>query len=100
VNRTYLLLVLFLLGSLVCAAAVPIVDDPATSFNEADSPSNLALPVSHSARHVRPAADPVIQPESSRGADSNTCRSSRRFAAEKRLFLPRSLPELLCTFLI
>jgi hypothetical protein len=53
--RAIAVFVVLLLSVVVCAAAVPLVDRPETSYNEVDTPVNQAPPTAHSIRLVRPA---------------------------------------------
>ena len=58
-QRLRWMLVLFLLGAAVCCCAIPGVDLPETSFNEADLPVNLALPAQPRIPDLSPIAIPA-----------------------------------------
>lgn len=93
--------VLVLLGTVLCAFAVPPVDNPETAFNEADTPVSLALPTSLGVRVVLPAADSITlpkQPLSWKVAEVGV--SEEGFPPIPKQLLQRHLQKLLCTFLI
>ena len=46
----------------MCISAVPPEDLPETSYNEVDTPVNLAPPVVPRIKFTRPADDPIIVP--------------------------------------
>ena len=79
-QRLRWMLVLFLLGAAVCCCAIPGVDLPETSFNEADLPVNLALP----AQPRIPDIPPVLIPATALPALSLYCEDcvARSFAHE------------------
>jgi hypothetical protein len=102
VKRLHLILVLFLLGAAVCVFAVPRQDLPETTFNEADTPVNLAPPVLPRIQIVRPTVDSIaVLPAL---PNHSTGRVANNFVLEPATS-PRhrdshSLQALLCTFLI
>jgi hypothetical protein len=97
-------LVIFLLGTAVCAFALPRADVPETAFNEADAPVNLAPPAQPGIRVAvaPPAVNPIaVLPMVPRHCA--TCLASS-FVLESTS-APKhrdhhSLQDLLCTFLI
>ena len=101
VKRLKWMSVLFLLGAAVYVSAVPRVDAPETSFNEADAPVNLAPPVRASLRVVRTAVDPVVV-WPTLPFYSATCVFNGRVLGPIRPSQHRrhSLQNLLCIFLI
>lgn len=94
--------VLVLLSSLVCVSAIPPTDLPETSYNEIDTPVNLAPPAVHGVRIVSPEIATVILPrevrEARRGVTAQANEGESAEAPVRRD--PHSLPNLLCTFLI
>jgi hypothetical protein len=96
------MLVLFLLAAAVCCCAVPGVDLPETSFNEADLPVNLALP----AQPRVPDLSPLAIPAAALPTLPLYCTDCIvRGLAHEPAVLPNerhlhSLQVLLCTFLI
>jgi hypothetical protein len=87
-----------MLGAAVCVSAVPRVDLPETTFNEADAPVNLAPSVLPRIQVIRPAVDPIVvlpPPLSCVG-----CVSSRVLEPLAMPSQRHSLQDLLCTFLI
>jgi hypothetical protein len=102
VRRSLWTFVLLLLTGIVCAAAVPPVDLPETSYNESDTPVNQAPPVVQGIRFVRPVQVVKRVPQSVLQA-----RRGVQLPVADLVSLPlatrhdtRSLQDLLCTFLI
>jgi hypothetical protein len=93
------ILILFLLGTVICAAAIPAVDNPDTAFDESDSPANLALPAPLSAKLVMPVANPVPLPQPLPQV-SNISVSIHAPQPVAKQQGTQSLLTLLCTFLI
>jgi hypothetical protein len=95
------MLILVLLGTVICAFAVPPVDDPETAFNEADAPISLALPTSLWVRVVIPAADLLVLPKlPMRWLGSIADERAHLLTPAPKQSFPHSLQKLLCTFLI
>jgi hypothetical protein len=96
------MLVVFLLGTAVCAFALPRVDLPETAFNEADAPVNLAPPAQPSIRVAPPAVNPIaVLP--TLALHSATCVAGSFVVESDSAPKHRhhhSLQDLLCTFLI
>ena len=97
------MLILFLLAGVFGGFAVPPVDLPETTFNESDTPVNLALPLPSQAplSLVRPVSEPLVMP----GlrvycAECVVSGPVIGAAAIPRQRHPHSLQDLLCTFLI
>jgi hypothetical protein len=96
------MLVLCLLGAAVCCCAVPGVDLPETSFNEADLPVNLAVP----AQPRVPDLSPIAIPAAALPTHSLDCGDCVvRSLVDEPAILPNerhlhSIQVLLCTFLI
>ena len=87
--------------AVVCASAVPPVDDPETAFNEADATIILATPASVGLNLLPAASDLAIVPNLSLdqlGWVVNNFVHGRSQLA--RQHPPSSLQKLLCTFLI
>lgn len=96
------MLVVFVLGAAVCQGAVPGVDRPETSFNEADLPLNLGLPATPRIQDIRPVAVPVAVLPS---APLYCTDCLDRSMVLEPAVLPSqrhadSLQVLLCTFLV
>jgi hypothetical protein len=102
VTRGVWTFVLLLLGAVVCVSAIPQMDLPETSYNEVDAPVNQAPPVVPGVRFVRPTMARVILPrqvcEARRGVSAQG--HERKSAYTPVRHDPRSLQDLLCTFLI
>jgi hypothetical protein len=92
-------LIIFLLGAIFCASAIPAVDNPDTAFDESDSPANLALPASPVVKIVLPAATPVLLPEGLPQIGDVSFPVHTLETATKQ-HSHKSLLALLCTFLI
>ena len=102
VKRATLTFLLFLLGTLVCALAVPPTDLPETAFNEMDTPVNQAPPVVPTLKLVRPAAEfAMIAPEL-RGEGSNADPHGHELVLEPAPSYrsPHSVQDLLCVLLV
>ena len=98
------ILVIFLLGTAVCAFALPRVDLPETAFNEADAPVNLAPPAQPGIRiavappTVNPIAVlPTLPPHSATYVAGSVVLESTSAPKHRD---HNSLQDLLCTFLI
>jgi hypothetical protein len=102
VRRGLWVFVLILLGAVVCVSAVPKTDLPETSYNEVDTPVNLAPPVVSGTRFVRPAISTVILPrqvcDARRGVNAQA--HERKSASTPLRYSPPSVQDLLCTLLI
>ena len=97
----YLLLALFLLGTVVCTAAIPAEDDPETAFNEADSSSEYALPVSQCTRLIRPFVRAVVMSKRLHCSPPRINKGAQPlFSLAPKQRIPQPLPTLLCAFLI
>jgi hypothetical protein len=94
------ILVLLLLVTVVCASTVPVVDDPSTSFNESDSPANMALPVVPAVKLVRRTTDPVPVPELGRQITADISFSAYTPGPAPKQQRSHSLLRLICTLLI
>jgi hypothetical protein len=93
--------VLFLLGAVVCVSAVPPVDLPETSFNEADTPVNLTLPAQTTIKVVCPPGDRiVVRSLPPCRADYVVSSSALEPAAMLSQRHRHSRQDLLCSFLI
>jgi len=99
----------FLLGAVVYVSAVRPVDLPETAFNEADTPTNLALPagpadslaVQTALKVVRYPSDPIVMRSVPPfRSDYVVLRSARILAVMLRQRHRHSLQDLLCSFLI
>src|ERR1700693_3009911 len=102
VKRRRRMLVLFLLAGVFGGSAVPPVDLPETTFNESDSPVNLATPSQATVRFVRPVSDPLVMPGLRfycAGCDLRS-RVPGAVATPRQRHPHYSLQDLLCTFLI
>jgi len=96
-----LILALLLLGTVVCVASVPPVDDPDTVIDESDLQLSLAIPTPINSILVRPVAASVKLPKSSfYTADLKANASSLEFVLMPMHARVHSLQKLLCTFLI
>jgi hypothetical protein len=96
------ILVIFLLGTAVCAFALPRADVPETAFNEADAPVNLAPPSQPGIRVAPPSVNPIaVMP--TLPLHCATCVAGS-FVVESTSGPKHrdhhSLQDLLCTFLI
>jgi hypothetical protein len=101
VKRHFRILVLFLLTGVLGGFAVPRVDRPGTSYDESDSPTNLAPPSQAGLSSVRSVVARILV------SGLRFCRVGcfvsgrvRRSAAMPRQRYPHFLQNLLCTFLI
>jgi hypothetical protein len=94
------ILALLLLATVVCAATLPVADDPSTAFNESDSPANMALPVMPAVKLVRRATDPVPAPEPMRQVTADISLSAYTPRPVPKQQRSHSLLRLLCTLLI
>jgi len=101
-RRSLWTLILLLLASVVCAAAVPPADVPETSYNESDTPVNQTPPIELGVHFERPAQVAKVVP---RAVIEN--RWDIHFPLEE--FVSHTLPAqfdghtvqaLLCTLLI
>jgi hypothetical protein len=100
-KQAYLILILFLLAAAVGVSAVPRADSPQTAFNEADAPVNLAPPCRPDVRLTPPAIDPVSAlPALPMSSALSTVSSFIAPPVTPHRQYPRSLQNLLCTFLI
>ena len=94
-------LLIFLLGAIACACAVPRPDRLDTSYNEVDTPVNHAQPVAPNIRFVRPPVAPIILDKALEQVTPKPASLSSERASSKVLTLhhSHSLNDLLCTFL-
>jgi hypothetical protein len=101
VKFSRLILVFLLLGTVVCVASVPPVDDPETVIDESDFQISLAIPAPINSRLVQPIATSVQLPKpSSETPDLRANPSSLEFVLMPKHARAHSLQKLLCTFLI
>jgi hypothetical protein len=101
VKLSRLILVLLLLGTVVCVASVPPVDDPDTVIDESDLQISLAIPAPINSILVRPVAASVKSPKPSfYTPDLQANTSSLEFELMPKHARVHSLQKLLCTFLI
>lgn len=106
VKRHYRTLILFLLVGVFGRSAVPPVDLPETTFNEMDSPVNLAPPSQAAPKFGRPVgAAPVEDPPVKAAlafchAEFMGRRPALPSPAKPDPRPPHSSQELLCAFLI
>jgi hypothetical protein len=90
-----------LLGTASCVFALPRVDLPDTAFNEADSPVNVAPPVRPGIRVIQLAVDPIaVLPTLASVSATSVGSAMVALAVVPTQRHPRSLQDLLCTFLI
>jgi hypothetical protein len=95
------MVLLLLLGSVISASAVPVVDNPETVFNELDAPVNLAPSALPRIRLAPPVADSTALPKL-----PLCCRASlakdfpRELPPRAMLYHPYSVQTLFCSFLI
>ena len=95
------ILVLLLLGTVVCVASVPPVDDPDTALDESDFQVNLAIPSTLGIRLVHPVANSVDLPKLSLSyQDLRTKPSRHAFMPVPKQTPSRSIRKLLSTLLI
>jgi hypothetical protein len=91
-----------LIAAVTLVSAVPQTDLPETSYNEADTPINLAPPVVSATAFARPLVTVVILPQHLSEVGSGLTHEP----LDQKWALPlfqrdaHSLQELLCTFLI
>jgi len=97
VKRWRLIFVLFLVGAAIGVSTVPLEDLPETSFNEVDTPVNLAPPVQPRLKFVPPACDSDVVPGLSTCVVSSWMLEPAAVTSGR---YPHSLQDLLCTFLI
>jgi hypothetical protein len=101
VKLSRLMLALLLLGTVVCVASVPPVDDPDTVIDESDLQISLAIPAPINGKLVRPFATSVkLSKASFYIPDWKANTSSLEFVLMPKHARVRSLQKLLCTFLI
>jgi len=100
VKRRRRMLVLFLLAGVFGGSAVPPVDLPETTFNESDSPVNLATPSQATVRFVRPVSESLVMPGLRFYCGCDLSSRVLGAAAIPRQRHPHFLQDLLCTFLI
>ena len=92
---------LLLLGTVVCVASVPPVDDPDTAIDESDFQLTLASPSLINTKLVQPLANAVDLPKPascSQVLKDNACL--HEFITAPRHSRSHSIQELLCAFLI
>lgn len=94
-------ILLLLLGAVVCASAVPPIDVPETSYNEADRPLSQAHSVA-GIRLVRPVAAPVIAPAvpPRNIVETKVCSTELTWKSLRVCSSSHSLQELLCILII
>ena len=95
------MLVLLLLGSVVCMASVPPVDDPDTAIDESQMQVNLAGPATLDNTSVHCVADSSDQPRlalSSNGRETNIFLDGLKLTG--KVAYPHAILKFLCTFLI
>jgi hypothetical protein len=89
------------MATVVCASAVPRVDDPETAFNEADAMITLAPPTSVGLNSLPSASAPMIVANLSLGLLGWVVRHGAHSLARVPSHRPPdSFQKLLCTFLI
>ena len=100
-KRRRRMLVLFLLAGVFGGSAIPPVDLPETTFDESDTPVNLAPASQAAVTFVRPVSDLLVMP-GLRFYCAGCDLSSRVLGAVAmpRQRHPHFLQDLLCTFLI
>jgi hypothetical protein len=100
VKRHTRMLVLFLLAGVFGGSALPPVDLPETTFDESDTPVNLAPPSQATLRLVSPVSDPLMPglPFYCAGCLVSSPQLAAPVMPRERH--PHSLRDLLCTFLI
>jgi hypothetical protein len=91
-----------LIAAVVLVSAIPQSDLPETSYNEADTPVNLAPPVVSATTFVRPLVTVVILPQRLSEAGSGLSHEplDQKWAVPLFRRDAHSLQDLLCTFLI
>jgi hypothetical protein len=91
-----------LMAAVALVSAVPQSDLPETSYNEADTPVNLAAPAVSAPTFVRPLVTVVILPQRLSEVGSGLSHEPLHQKWPVPLFQrdAHSLQELLCTFLI
>jgi hypothetical protein len=88
-----------LIAAVALLCVLPQVDRPQTPFDESDSPTVQATPVTFSLSFVRPVARPIVLPKSSDGKrDEIFSLVETASPVMPRHFGP--LRDLLCTLLI
>ena len=102
VRRLRWISVLLLSAAAILVSAIPRVDSPETTFNEADAPVNLAPSARPNIQLVPPAVDPIaISPAPPLHSASRIVTSLvLELAAMPSQPQGHSLQDLLCTFLI
>ncbi len=102
VKRAGRTLLLLLLGTVAWAAVVPPANIPETSYNEADTPVNLARPVVPGIRLARPGAGPVILPAQLRLArpEPKPVAKEVTFDLAPTSHSSHSLQDLLCILIL
>jgi len=101
VKRHFRILVLFLLTGILGGFAVPPVDLPETSYDESDSPVNLAPPSQATLSSLRSVRDPLLMPGLQfYRVECVVISRVLGAAAMPRQRHPHFLQNLLCTFLI
>lgn len=102
VRRLRWISVLLLSAAAILVSAIPRVDSPETTFNEADAPVNLAPSARPNIQLVPPAVDPIaISPAPPLHSASRVVTSLvLELAAMPSQHHGHSLQDLLCTFLI
>ena len=100
-KQAHWILIFVLLGSVLCVASIPAVDDPDTEVDESEFQVNLATPSALGIKLVHPVANSADLPKLA------SCQQDLRSHSSRHEFMPvpkqsrsHSSQTLLCTFLI
>jgi hypothetical protein len=100
-RQAHCMFILLLLGTVVCASSVPPEDDPTTAIDESDLQVNIGTPAPLRMTLVHPVANSIDLPKLALCLlDCRINSDVHGLARTLNQHSPRSLQDLLCSFLI